>query len=85
MKELSIEMKYIVHKMFRQRPKAFFGFNVLLPAYMAKAAMHLGITVQAVFFLTFGIVAHLKFFLKIGTKPALYRKHKQYSKSILYF
>jgi hypothetical protein len=38
MKELAIKVKDVKNKMPGKRPKAFFGFEVLLPANMAVAA-----------------------------------------------
>ena len=66
-------MENIVNEMFYEGEKRFLRFNIFLSAYMAKAAMHSSFAVEAVLFLTFRVVTHLKFFLKIGTKLPLYR------------
>lgn len=64
MKKFAVEMKNVVNKMFGQRPKALVGDHIFLAAAVAKTAGHLCTTVQAIFLPAFGLMAHVKKFLK---------------------
>jgi hypothetical protein len=57
--KLSIKMGYIFKKMADKIPDRFFRFNVFLSTVMAKPALHFGITIQAVIFLSLLKMAHL--------------------------
>ena len=85
MKELTVKMKDIVNKMLCEPPDGLPGNNVLLAAFLAIAAGYRGSAVQAVFFSTFWLVGHAKFFLKIGTKNTVISTYSAFTKSIFYF
>jgi hypothetical protein len=68
-----------------QPPSTLLWYNVFLSALLAKVALHKCTAIQAILFFPFGIMAHLKFFLKIGTKKSVYRLLMVHNKSILYF
>jgi hypothetical protein len=72
-KEGTIKMKDIIDKMAAERPEAKMGIDVFLAAGLAVSALYNGSAVQAIFFASFGLVGHAKFFLKIGTKTAVHR------------
>jgi hypothetical protein len=67
MPEFAIKMKNIKNKMFAKRPKAFPDFYILLATNMTITANYSSSTIQAVLFLTFWLMRHANFFLKIGT------------------
>jgi hypothetical protein len=66
--KLGVKVCNAFNEMIHQRPKTFFYHYIFLSALMAEAALHKGSAIQAVFFGTFRLVRHAKFFLKIGTK-----------------
>ena len=53
-------MKYIINKMHAQLPEVFIRLQVFLSAYLAEAARHHCITVEAVLIFSFLTVAHIK-------------------------
>ncbi len=67
--KLAIEMKNIKYKMLYQRPETLFADYIFLSANMAEAAIQLRAAVQADLLTSFWLVGHVKFFLKVGTKP----------------
>ena len=46
-------MGNILKKMIEQMPGSFFGWDIFLPANMAKLAIDLRITIEAIFFFSF--------------------------------
>jgi hypothetical protein len=67
-KEGPVEVNDIENKIFGKRPEGFLGLHILLPAVLAETPLNNGSAIQAIFVLSFGVVRHVKFFLKIGTK-----------------
>ena len=65
--EFAIEMRYIVKEVKNQVSETFPGNNILLSTSMAITTDDRGATIQAVFLLAFGGVAHCKFLLKINS------------------
>jgi hypothetical protein len=75
-------MKNIINEVTGQAPERLPGFHVLLPACLAKTPCNKGSAVQAVLLLTFWLVGHAKFFLKIGTITAVHPMFLAITKSI---
>jgi hypothetical protein len=67
-KKLTVKVGDVFYKMMQQLPERFFCFNVLLPANMTIPSKYDCSAVKAVFFFSFWLMRHAKFFLKIGTK-----------------
>ena len=65
-------MKNIINEVAGQSQEGLPGFHVLLSTGLAKTTRYKGSAVQAVLLLTFWLVGHAKFFLKIGTITAVH-------------
>ena len=61
-------MKNVEYEVFAQRPEVLMRNNVFLTACLAKPAQYFGAAIKTGFILTFRLMTHAKFFLKIGTK-----------------
>jgi len=64
-------MENVVNEMPGKSPDVHLRYRILLSAHLAKPAGYRGSAIEAVLFLTFWLVGHVKFFLKIGTKTPL--------------
>jgi hypothetical protein len=56
--KLAVKMENVIYKMLSHRPESLLDCYIFLPTYLAKPALHNGVTIQTILLGPFLIMGH---------------------------